>query len=185
MPLTRSMTPGCGIRRPQAGVCGLMSVAGALLDYSVTSLCAGQQMKGGVMEIHLGRVVDHIQLGVRDLERSKAFYRAVLTALGRDLTSEHSDHFASDELIVAKAEGETSNVHLAFQAGDEEQVRRFHAAALSAGGTNNGAPGERSYHRGYFAAFVLDPDGNNLEAVFHGAGRRTAPSVVVTPETPV
>lgn len=133
------------------------------------------------MEIHLGRLVDHIQLAVRDLEKSKVFYRAVLNVLGRSLTSEHDDHFSSDELIIARATGELSKVHLAFQASDEEQVRRFHAAALSAGGADNGAPGERSYHRGYFAAFVLDLDGNNLEAVFHGAGRRTAPSVIVRP----
>lgn len=60
-------------------------------------------------------------------------------------------------------------------------VERFYQTALAAGGTDNGAPGERPYHAGYFAAFVLDPDGNNVEAVFHGPARRTAESIVVTP----
>jgi class 3 adenylate cyclase len=69
----------------------------------------------------------------------------------------------------------------AFQADGEDAVRRFHEAALAAGGTDNGAPGERSYHPGYFAAYVLDPDGNNIEAVFHGPAQRSAVSVVVTP----
>lgn len=57
----------------------------------------------------------------------------------------------------------------------------FHKAALSAGGRDNGAPGERSYHPGYYAAFALDPDGNNIEVVYHGPGERSAASVVVTP----
>jgi len=58
-------------------------------------------------------------------------------------------------------------------------VHRFHAAVLAAGGRDNGAPGERSYHPGYYAAFALDPDGNNVEAVHHGSIRRSAPSVVI------
>jgi hypothetical protein len=58
-------------------------------------------------------------------------------------------------------------------------VHRFHAAVLAAGGRDNGAPGERSYHPGYYAAFAFDPDGNNVEAVFHGPIRRSAPSVVI------
>ena len=61
-------------------------------------------------------------------------------------------------------------------------MRRFHEAALAAGGRDNGAPGERSYHPGYFGAYVLDPDGNNVEAVYHGPARRSAPSVVITAE---
>ena len=75
----------------------------------------------------------------------------------------------------------TENLHLAFQAADEETVRRFHMAAVAAGGRDNGVPGEREYHPGYYAAYVLDPDGNNVEAVFHGPTRRSAPSVVVEP----
>jgi catechol 2,3-dioxygenase-like lactoylglutathione lyase family enzyme len=60
-------------------------------------------------------------------------------------------------------------------------VKRFHAAAIAAGGQDNGGPGERDYHRGYYGAYVLDPDGNNIEAVDHGPVRRSAPSVVITP----
>jgi catechol 2,3-dioxygenase-like lactoylglutathione lyase family enzyme len=75
-------------------------------------------------------------------------------------------------------------MHIAFQAPDEETVQRFHEAALVAGGRDNGAPGERSYHPGYYAAFVLDPDGNNVEAVYHGPHERSAGSVVFTWEDP-
>ena len=79
----------------------------------------------------------------------------------------------------------TAAVHLAFQAEDEQTVRRFYEAALAAGGADNGAPGERAYHPGYYAAFVLDPDGNNVEAVYHGPMTRSAASVVLTPvDTP-
>ncbi len=71
------------------------------------------------------------------------------------------------------------HVHLAFQVPDLETVHAFHGAALGAGGRENGAPGERPYHPGYYAAFVLDPDGNNIEAVFHGPAERSAKSVVL------
>lgn len=63
------------------------------------------------------------------------------------------------------------------------QVKAFHEMGLAAGGRDNGRPAEREYHPGYYAAFVLDPDGNNIEAVFHGGASRAAPSVVVTPRT--
>ena len=69
---------------------------------------------------------------------------------------------------------------LAFQAKDRAAVDAFHKAALSAGGRDNGKPGERPYHPGYYAAFVLDPDGNNIEAVYHGEHKRSAASVKVT-----
>ncbi len=74
-----------------------------------------------------------------------------------------------------------SRVHLAFQAPDRATVQAFHRAALAAGGVDNGPPGERAYHPGYYAAFVLDPDGNNIEAVCHGPHHRSAPSVVIRP----
>jgi catechol 2,3-dioxygenase-like lactoylglutathione lyase family enzyme len=93
---------------------------------------------------------------------------------------EREEDFYADELYVDVADGEVTRVHLAFQAPDKETVQAFHKAALAAGGRDNGAPGERSYHPGYYAAFVLDPDGNNIEAVYHGPGRRSAESVVVT-----
>jgi catechol 2,3-dioxygenase-like lactoylglutathione lyase family enzyme len=134
------------------------------------------------MRFHQGRLIDHVHLRVTDLEKSRTFYRALLEALGRSFTSESPRHFNSDELWVdAVSGGPPSRLHLAFQAESREVVQRFHAAALAAGGRDNGAPGERSYHPGYYGAFVLDPDGNNLEAVFHGPAVRSAPSVEITP----
>jgi catechol 2,3-dioxygenase-like lactoylglutathione lyase family enzyme len=131
-----------------------------------------------------GRLIDHVHLRVRDLEATKRFYRAVLEALGRELTHENESAFASDELYVS-ADGEpTSGVHLAFQAADRDAVARFHEAALAEGGTDNGRPGERDYHPGYFAAYAFDPDGNNVEAVYHGPATRSSESVVVTPAAP-
>ena len=134
------------------------------------------------MNFHLGRLIDHVHIVVADLAASKRFYRAVLQSLGRDLSGEGDGYFFADELFVSEVErGPVSRVHLAFQAPDRTTVQRFHMAALAAGGRNNGAPGERHYHPGYYAAFVLDPDGNNIEAVDHGAAQRSAASVVVTP----
>ena len=71
--------------------------------------------------------------------------------------------------------------HVHIVVSDLEKSRSFYRAALAGGGKDNGAPGERSYHPGYYAAFVLDPDGNNIEAVFHGPADRSAESVVVHP----
>jgi catechol 2,3-dioxygenase-like lactoylglutathione lyase family enzyme len=136
------------------------------------------------MQFHRGRLVDHVHLRVADVETSKRFYRAVLASLGLpDILHEGPGLFFADELFVNQAEaGKTSQVHLAFQASDRDMVNAFHRAALAAGGRDNGAPGERPYHPGYYAAFVLDPDGNNIEAVFHGPSERSAPSVVFTPK---
>lgn len=134
------------------------------------------------MPLHLGRLIDHVHLRVRDLEASKRFYRAVLIALGRDSAiRETEEYFTADELWIDRADGPVSHVHLAFQASGQEQVQSFHRAAIAAGGRDHGPPGERKYHRGYYAAFVLDPDGNNIEAVFHGPASRSVPSVIVTP----
>ena len=132
------------------------------------------------MEFHLGRTFDHVHLRVSDLEVSRRFYEAVLDALGRDVRT-GDGYFASDELWVTADGPATSGLHLAFQAEGEDAVRRFHAAALAAGGTDNGGPGERSYHPGYYAAYALDPDGNNVEAVYHGPALRSSDSVVVRP----
>lgn len=133
------------------------------------------------MQFHRGRLIDHVHLRVADLEASKRFYRAVLEALGKpDALQEGPGFFHADEIFVDKADGYITRVHLAFQVPDRETVQDFHRAALTAGGRDNGAPGERPYHPGYYAAFVLDPDGNNIEAVFHGPFERSAPSVVIT-----
>jgi len=134
------------------------------------------------MQFQVGRLIDHIHLRVADLDASKRFYRAVFAALGKaDAYIEGESHFSADELWVDKADGYVSRVHLAFQTPDRRTVDAFYAAAIAAGGRDNGAPGERHYHPGYYGAFVLDPDGNNIEAVFHGAASRSAPSVVITP----
>lgn len=134
------------------------------------------------MQFHRGRLVDHVHLRVANLDGAKRFYRAVLESLGRaHAIREHAHFFNADELWIDEADGPVSHVHLAFQAENREQVHAFHAAALHAGGRDNGAPGERSYHPGYYAAFALDPDGNNIEAVHHGPTTKSAESVVVTP----
>ena len=133
------------------------------------------------MEHHLGRTLDHVHLRVRDLEASRRFYAAALGALGRSITLELPHAFGADELFVS-ADGEpTSGLHIAFQAADHAAVERFHEVALAAGGRDNGAPGERTYHPGSYAAYVLDPDGTNVEAVHHGPATRSADSVVVRP----
>ena len=130
-------------------------------------------------EFHFGRLFDHVHVRVSDLEASKRFYRAALQALGRDLSGELPHAFFADELFVS-ADGEpTRGLHIAFQTPDRASVDRWHAAMLAAGARDNGAPGERAYHPGYYAAYVLDPDGNNVEAVHHGEAERSAPSVVV------
>ena len=121
-------------------------------------------------------LIDHIHLRVQDLEASRRFYRAALQALGLgDLIKEGPEFFSAGELWIDAAEGASSHVHLAFCAEDEAAVQRFHAAALAAGGRDNGPPGERHYHPGYYAAFVWDPDGHNIEAVWHGAARAEEP----------
>jgi class 3 adenylate cyclase/catechol 2,3-dioxygenase-like lactoylglutathione lyase family enzyme len=133
-------------------------------------------------EHHLGRLIDHVHIRVRDLEASKRFYRAVLAALDRELTSEGEGYFAADELFASDDGDPTGRLHLAFQARDREAVEAFYRVALAAGGTGNGEPGERRYHAGYFAAYALDPDGNNVEAVHHGPASRSAESIVVVPD---
>lgn len=132
------------------------------------------------MSYHYGRLIDHLHLRVADVERSKRFYRAALEALGlADAYGEGEGYFYADELYVDRAESNVSSVHLAFQAKSMAQVQAFHAAAIGAGGTDNGSPGPRKYHANYYAAFVLDPDGNNVEAVWHGNADRSAESVFV------
>ena len=129
-------------------------------------------------ESHAGRLLDHVHLRVSDVEASKRFYAAALAPLGLGLTGEGEDWFSADELFVSGDGTPTAGLHIAFQAAGRDVVDRFHEAALAAGGRDNGGPGERSYHPGYYAAFVLDPDGTNVEAVFHGPVERSAPSVV-------
>jgi catechol 2,3-dioxygenase-like lactoylglutathione lyase family enzyme len=137
------------------------------------------------MELHRGRMIDHLHLVVGDLEASRRFYQAVLEVLGIRLGGEGKTHFWADELFVSTADSRhaqgrrTGRVHLAFQAPNREAVDEFHRVGVASGGRSNGAPGLRAYHPGYYAAFVLDPDGNNIEAVYHGPHVRSAESVVI------
>lgn len=138
------------------------------------------------MEIHRGRLIDHVQLVVRDLEASRRFYAAIFEALNIPISGSAEDYFWADELFISSQDSKdalgqlTGRHHLAFQARDPAMVEAFYQAALRSGGKDNGAPGERPYHPGYYAAFVLDPDGNNIEAVYHGEAQRSAESVKVT-----
>jgi len=143
------------------------------------------------MELHRGRLIDHIQLVVKDLAASRRFYEAVGKAVGVPIGGEFDGFFYLDELGVSSADSPaaqgklTGRHHIAFQAKDRAMVDAFHKAGLANGGKDNGAPGERAhYHPGYYAAFLLDPDGNNIEAVYHGEAERSAESVTITFDAP-
>jgi predicted lactoylglutathione lyase len=113
-----------------------------------------------------------VRLPVRDIAWSRAFYERALRPFGvRVVESSQGPGFAinDQDFWIMEQEMAACSVHIAFAATDRETVDAFHAAAVEAGGVDNGRPGLRPhYHSGYYAAFVLDPDGNNVEAVFHG-----------------
>lgn len=137
------------------------------------------------MKFHRGRLFDHVHLRVSNLEKSRRFYYATMDALGKGIQiTDGPGFFFADELFVSEIETVTSKIHLAFQASSPEIVDRFYQAAMEAGGIDNGPPGERSYHPGYYGAYVLDPDGNNIETVFHGQMKRTSEAVVLIPIWP-
>lgn len=137
-------------------------------------------------QLHRGRLIDHIQLVVQDLVASRRFYMAIFAALEVEIGGEGEDYFWCDELLVSSAKSQasqgelTGRCHLAFQARDPAMVAAFYDAGLAAGGIDNGPPGPRPYHAGYHAAFLLDPDGNNIEAVYHGEATRSADAVTIT-----
>lgn len=137
------------------------------------------------LRLFRGRLLDHLHLVVRDLSASRRFYEAVLNALQVPIGGEGPGFFWADELFISSVDSPaaagvlTGRLHVAFSAADRDTVARFHASGLAAGGTDNGAPGERPYHPGYFAAYLLDPDGNNVEAVHHGTAQRSAPAVII------
>ena len=120
--------------------------------------------------------IDHAKLPVSDLDASRRFYSAALAPFGYKLVWDQEptlgfglgDGGENDEPFALER-GEAPNVrsHVAFTAATPAEVDAFHAAALGAGGRDNGPPGERPYGRYYYAAFVLDPDGHNIEAVCH------------------
>lgn len=136
-------------------------------------------------QLHRGRLIDHVQLVVADFAAARRFYKAIFEGLGIPIGGEAEDHIWADELFICTVQSEaaqgklTGYHHLAFQAEDRAAVDRFYEVALANGGTDNGAPGERFYHPGYYGAFVLDPADNNIEAVYHGPAKQSAASVVV------
>jgi catechol 2,3-dioxygenase-like lactoylglutathione lyase family enzyme len=120
-----------------------------------------------------GPLVDHLWLGVPDLSASRGFWETVAAALSLNVSPDKEKRFhvwAGDRSFALVADGRpaTENVHLAFPVPDDRAVAEFHRIATEAGYPDNGAPGERpQYHPGYVGGFVLDPDGNNIEAVCH------------------
>ena len=123
------------------------------------------------------RVLDHMTIRVRDMERSRAFYAAALAPLGFGIVADYGGDAGiafgppgQDDFAIAPAASAPSGpIHLAFAAADQAAVNDFHAFGMSAGGRDNGPPGLRpQYHESYYAAYLIDPDGNNVEAVHHG-----------------
>ena len=121
-------------------------------------------------------VIDHIGVGVRDYEESLVFYTRALAPLGLEMVAETAtDNRAAgfgykgrDDFWIHEGRP-VGRSHIAFEAQSQGQVDAFHAAALDAGGRDNGPPGIRTeYSPSYYAAYILDPNGNNIEAVFHG-----------------
>lgn len=126
-------------------------------------------------------MIDHVGLAVSGYERSREFYRSVLAPLGGELVMEVTAEQTGDGShagfgmhgrptfwIGTSQNAHSGNVHVAFTAPDRDAVRAFHRVALEAGATDNGTPGLRPhYHEHYYGAFVLDPDGHNIEAVCH------------------
>jgi catechol 2,3-dioxygenase-like lactoylglutathione lyase family enzyme len=119
-------------------------------------------------------VIDHVKLFVADPVASRAFYEAALAPLGYRVMLEPAPGVVGlgarmPDFWLAPADAAPTLCHLCFRADSEQEVDAFHAAALAAGATDNGAPGlRRHYHQNYYGGFVLDPDGNNVEAVYHG-----------------
>lgn len=127
-------------------------------------------------------MIDHMGLQVSNLTASKDFYQKALAPLGyaliMELTKEQTGGFAGagfgvpphPDFWIGEGTPNQPPIHVAFRAADQASVDAFYTAALAAGGRDNGAPGLRpQYHPNYYGAFVLDPDGHNIEAVFHGA----------------
>ena len=117
--------------------------------------------------------IDHVVIKVRDLAASRTFYEAALRPLGV-VVEEDDGGFAigpegAEDLVLVQADGDPSGpLHIAFLAATRDEVDGFHAAAIAAGARDNGGPGLRPrYHAGYYGAFVIDPDGHNVEAVHH------------------
>jgi catechol 2,3-dioxygenase-like lactoylglutathione lyase family enzyme len=131
----------------------------------------GQNAKGQIMS----SIFDHVTLGVSDIKRARDFYNRVMPVLGLPLLWENATMLTygvkggQDFGLQQDNSSARRGTHVAFCANDRDSVNRFHAEAMAAGGTDDGAPGLRpEYHGSYYAAFITDPDGNRIEAVFHG-----------------
>ena len=120
-------------------------------------------------------MIDHTGLSVSNIAKARVFYEAALQPLGYGVLMEFDEAIGMGELASRKpdfwvAGGPVMNppLHIAFRAVSHDVVNKFYAAAMAAGGRDNGPPGPRpQYHADYYGAFVLDPDGNNIEAVCH------------------
>jgi len=118
-------------------------------------------------------MIDHVTLNVRDLEACKAFYEQALRPIGYELMMDFVDGCGygaegMPDFFLAQRGDPTAPVHVAFRSPNRQAVDAFHEAALATGGTDNGPPGiRRVYHEHYYGAYVLDPEGNNIEAVTH------------------
>jgi catechol 2,3-dioxygenase-like lactoylglutathione lyase family enzyme len=125
-------------------------------------------------------ILDHISMSVSDMARAKAFYAKALAPLGISIVMEIPRNVTGDHDVAGLGKGPkpdfwlaaagktTPRVHVAFAAASRSEVDAFYKAGMAAGGTDNGPPGIRAhYHPNYYGAFVLDPDGNNIEAVCH------------------
>ena len=121
-------------------------------------------------------MIDHIVIGVRELARSRAFYEKVLPSVGCAFVAQYGNAAGfgpgGKPIFWIREDGKAPDqVHVAFAAGDRATVDAFHVAGLAAGGQDNGPPGIREiYHPDYYGAFVLDPDGHNVEVVCHAPG---------------
>jgi len=142
-------------------------------------------------------MIDHTGFVVTDLARARRFYDAIARPLGLITREIGKEAFfvgrdAADQPVpylwigtlrpsywVEGSRPGINQVHVAFKARDQQAVEEFYTAGIAAGGRDNGPPGARPNYGNYYAAFVLDPDGNNIEAVYHGEGERSAASVTI------
>ena len=116
------------------------------------------------------RLFDHVDVHASDYRESVRFYETALAALGVPKLAEGKDWTCFANLNVGDGRPPTQNLHLCFYARDKEQVDAFHRAGVEAGFRSNGEPGYREYGAGYYAAYLLDPDGNNVEALYRDVG---------------
>ncbi len=123
-------------------------------------------------------MIDHTTVGVADYHRSREFYQKALAPLGYEILTEFGEDAAGygaegySDFWIEAGGGNEPPLHVAFRAPSRDAVHQFYQAALDAGARDNGGPGFRDYDPGYYAAFVLDPDGHNVEVVYHDGGAK-------------